>query len=328
MRAGLTLPNRADSLYTDAEIAALDDLAPGALVALTYGESASETQHRDVVRAYCRAHPETRVMLRMYSGTEWSTDPAAWAATCAARLLFWSSGVWPARPEVIPANEGNIESPWVAQWTRQVQWLSAFAQAWRALAKGTFTLHLPALSPNGDWRDGLAAYRVAGLFATFGEVDVHAYGPDAVGVVSDAYEIVGRPVCVTEFNRDDPGPFLTEIAGVASAGCYFLLGGTADQEQYDVLRRPDDYQSLKRWTMASNPTESASVARSKIYAIWSLQVIAEGKDPLDKAAFAANVAALGGDPTDLRPWGFPDQQTLSDQIIAKIKELKALIGQV
>lgn len=260
---GLTLPNRQWDDFTPAELAALEDLAPQTLVVLLYGSSIDAT-HAQQLAPYLQTHPQTRILLRMFDTTIGQRDPTAWAGECKRRLLVFLAALPLADTtvEVIPWNEPNVEwTDHLEDWSYQTVFAQTFLRAWRSLVPGV-ACHLPALSPTGNWEAALSAYAAAGLPATFDELDCHAYTDSGIFVVSSTYSLFGnRTLCITEFDQTDPGRFLSNVSGSANTACYFLLGGTPDQSQYDILQPANAgyYASFKGWTPMPSPTPAPTV---------------------------------------------------------------------
>ena len=327
MRKGLTLPNTEWRAWTQDEVRALWDLEPQTLVVLAYNPDTRPAveSHRAEVKRYVDGHPGTVVLYRPYEPDIASRDPRDWAKECRRRVEYF--GV---PGELIPANELNIEGMY-DDWKRQAEWLQAFSDAWRLIGGG-IPLHLPALSPTGNYRAGYAAYKLTWLFEAYDVVDVHGYGINGAGVVHELYELAGKPVCVSEFNQDEPGLFFTDVASVATDAVWFILSGTEDQAPYFLMSNLAYYDSFKGWKPMANgyvaPTDPDAIKRLQTYAIWALQRIHNGEDPLNKDDYAANVKAIGGDPSNLRAWGYPDESTVVDQFKSVVSQLKAIVGQV
>lgn len=254
MNKGLTLPNTQWRAYTDPEVAAINDLAPDTLIVLVYGDQQqAEAARYGVVADYLAQHPSARFIIRAYEPDIATRDATAWADECWARVEDWQ--IRDRLPELIPANEFNIEGMG-EDWPRQVKWLKEFATRWREIAPHV-PLHLPALSPSGDWATGLWEYHKAGIDVLFDRIDVHAYGPQAAVIVSVASTILLGPIDVTEFNQIDPAVFFAAEPPCHSA-TWFILGGTSDQSVYDILTQPSYYASFK--AMRNTPSTGGNVA--------------------------------------------------------------------
>jgi GH25 family lysozyme M1 (1,4-beta-N-acetylmuramidase) len=237
MKKGLTTPNVQYRAYTDAEIAGIVDLAPDVLVWIIYG-SAIDLTHQAQLKPYLDAH-HPRILYRPYADNIAFRDPRDWALICA----HWITPL-AYLGELIPANELNLEGMG-EDWNAQILWLQSFVGAWGAFDM-QMVLHLPALSPTGKWADGLWAYKKAGLDLLFERIDVHAYGTDAETIVTAVHAILPGLIDVTEFNQIDPLVFAGQHPPAESA-TWFLIGGEADQAQYDLLKQPSSYASFKAW---------------------------------------------------------------------------------
>lgn len=238
MKPGLTLPNVAFRPYSANELAALDDLKPSVLIILLYGGMIDQT-HMVQLAPYIFVHAP-RIIFRPYAGNIPTWEPADWAHECDKRIRAVGLG------ECIPANEQNLASESGSEdWAAQIAWLKDFAAAWRKL--NDRPLHLPALSPSGSWIDGVAAYRAADLDLLFDRIDCHAYGPDAATIAMAVASTLRGPLDVTEFNQIDPGTFFSQIEKGVESATFFLLGGTINQSEYDILKQPAYYQSFKNW---------------------------------------------------------------------------------
>lgn len=242
MKLGLTLPNRAFDPYTPAELAALGDLKPSVLVMLLYGGAIDQT-HRQQLLPFLGAYAP-RVLLRPYAGNIPTWSPETWAKECFARI-----NAVRVPGELIPANEMNLASEGGSEdWSQHIEWLRGFEQAWVFEdPKNQIPLHLPALSPTGNWTAGMLAYKDAGLDLLFDRIDCHAYGPDAATIAMATVSTLRGPCDVTEFNQIDPALFASQVEKGIESATWFLLGGTPDQAPYDILKSPKDYQSFKEW---------------------------------------------------------------------------------
>jgi hypothetical protein len=167
MRKGLCLPNVAFRPYTTPELAALDDLRPEVLCVLLYG-GAIDQLHAQQLAPYIIVH-HPRIIYRPYAGNIPQWAPADWARECDKRIRAVGLG------ECICDNERNlaVESG-STSWDKHIVWLKAFAAAWRKL--NDRPLHLGALSPSSNYRDGYRAYAAAGLGDCFDFIDLHIYG--------------------------------------------------------------------------------------------------------------------------------------------------------
>lgn len=253
MQLGLTAPNRAWDAYTPAELAAIDDLAPGVLVVLLYGSAIDQTHAAQLKPFLDRVKP--RLLLRPYRDDIPTIPPAHWATACVAQMHNSGlAGDGVARPptELIPSNEMNLAIEHGSEdWPAQIAWLKAFAAAWRTVAPGV-ALHLPALSPSGNWLAGLAAYAAAKLDLLFDRIDVHAYDAKASAIVARTAALLRGPLDLTEYNRLDPQG-LRLVEPLLESATWFLLGGTPDQAAYDLLRQPEHYASFKGWRPVATP---------------------------------------------------------------------------
>lgn len=243
---GLTLPNRQWDLYSPAELAALEDLAPNNLVWPLYGGQI-DRDHKRQLDPFITAH-QPGLIYRPYADDIAQRTAIAWATICYQRILNVGH-----LGELIPWNEPNVEGMG-EDWPRQIAWLKAFAAAWRATMMDD-PLHLPALSPNGTYRAGYDAYQASGLFVVYDAIDFHCYQQIDFNPVA-RFTALGLRCDITEFNQVDPGWAFrgADIAGVRSC-TWFILGGTADQAAHDILKQPIAYQSFKAWRPhVPNPT--------------------------------------------------------------------------
>lgn len=260
MNKGLTLPNRQWDDFTPDEIKGLNDLAPQTLVWIVYDVAYEQNRdHRLVVQTYIDAHPGTKVLVRPYAENILLMNPKDWAIECKKRL-DWT---W-AEAEVIPANEMNLEGGQYAEdWNYQCSWLVSFAGAWQDL-KASYRTHLPALSPSGDYQKGWAVYSANQVNIDFDVVDAHVYSMDQVGALANLPRASGQPASITEFNQVLPATMFDAVKDLVDDCTYFLLGGTADQSQYDILKQPTNYESFKNWNGGSpvaDPTIAELTAR-------------------------------------------------------------------
>lgn len=239
MLKGLTLPNRVWTRYTDAEMTAITDLKPSVLVMLLYG-SVIDVTHANQLESFIDQN-KPRILLRPYRDDIPTIDPESWALTCDA----WVRAVG-IKGEVIPANEMNLPAEHGAgDWGKHIEWLKRFAWEWTK--RSPTILHLPALSPFGGWLDGLRAYRAAAADDLYDRIDCHAYGSSAIDSVKAIARIFpGKPIDVTEFNGLNPSYFPQENPPCESA-TWFILGGTEDQSEYNILTIPSYYASFKNW---------------------------------------------------------------------------------
>jgi GH25 family lysozyme M1 (1,4-beta-N-acetylmuramidase) len=79
-------------------------------------------------------------------------------------------------------------------------------------------------------------------------IDYHGYTLDQIrqgaAIVKEYFPI--KPTCLSEWNQCDAASvFSLDIEAVSR--CYFLLGGSTDQTQYDILKLPTIYASFKSW---------------------------------------------------------------------------------
>lgn len=296
IRRGINCPNRAWERWIDVEIRALWDLAPETLLILGYGPGIYvQRENRRIVHEYLAARPDTRVLLRPYADAIPTYEPRRWAQECYARFAWW--GIPEA--ELIPANEINLAGEHgpmtehgTPDWNKQVEWLKAFAEAWRKLWPHN-QLHLPALSPSPDrgHYNGWIIYRAAGLHQMYDVVDVHAYGSTAVAEVRTAAAFWGKPISVTEFNQIAPAMFFEGIVDVARDGCYYILSGTEEWRQYWLTALPVYYESFK-WRIAPRAGGNVDAQLAKTI-IEHLDIIyGYNRNEVSKVATAAKSANL------------------------------------
>jgi len=160
----LTLPNWQYQPYTATEIAALVDLAPETLVFIAYN-SDYDVIHLNQILAFLAQYPTPRVIVRVFETNIGQFDPSVWANICRDVCLTRLGYI--KQLECIPWNEPNIE--WTdhqTDWAYQANFAATFAAQWRQIAPDV-PLHLPALSPTGNYWQGWEAYAAAGLYDMF-----------------------------------------------------------------------------------------------------------------------------------------------------------------
>jgi hypothetical protein len=237
MQRGLTLPNVAFRLYSAAELAALDDLQPSVVLVLLYGGAIDQT-HLQQLRPYIDKH-HPRLLYRPFAGNIPTWTPRAWASECRHRIQGLPPG------ELVPDNERNLPSESGNNgWGAHITWLTAFVGIWRSFNLNT-PVHLSALSPIPGYEYGLMAYVEAGLPTLFDVADFHCYASEHLASAKIVAGSIGKPSMITEFNQIPSSTIAQETW--AKGGVYFLLGGTDDQAQYDILKNPAAYQSFKTW---------------------------------------------------------------------------------
>jgi hypothetical protein len=147
---------------------------------------------------------------------------------------------------MIPANEMNLTVEGGDEnWLAHIKWLETFSFEWQK--RSPVILHLPALSPSGHYDLGWQAYGYADLYALFDVVDYHCY---TIMQVLDAHKhsvTTHKLASITEFNRIDPHTLFSSPAPFNEA-VYFLLGGTPDQKEYDIMQFPTVFNSFKEPT--------------------------------------------------------------------------------
>ncbi len=332
---GVNTPNRQWEKWYPEEVTALWDLRPEVLVVLAYDTGIyAQLENRRIVHQYLAENPHTIVILRMYAELIPTFHPIAWADECYHRYLWW--GIKNA--EVIPANEFNIEGG-NENWSAHIDWLTAFARHWRNLTT-SIPLHLPALSPVGEYRTGLRAYERAGLHKLYDRVDVHCY-PGTFADWQFIYQTFAVPVSITEYNGIDPADYLIRLDPTCVRDAsWFILSGTDDQAAYHLIGSPyyDSLNATKRPVRQIHAgyqslgwgatVDNAQKSEKRRYADWSLERISNGEDPLDRSAFADYIRATGGDASDLRRYGMPDQATAARELKEALERAKVALAQI
>lgn len=247
MNLGLTLPNLAFDAYTAADLAALDDLKPSILVMLLYG-GVIDVTHAQQLGTYLGIYEPT-LLFRPYAGNIPQWKPQEWARECFKRINDVGLA-----GECVPANEFNIEG-FGTDWQGQITWLTAFAAEWRKLSSRK--LHLPALSPVEGYQYGVIAYAQAGIFGLYDVVDLHCYTTAHLEVAATVARGTTKPCVITEYNQVSS----ETVAASGLDSVYFLLGGTPDQAQYDILKNQAAYDSFKAATGGHVPTTTFNVGQ-------------------------------------------------------------------
>ena len=266
VRRGITCPNRQWERWTDAEIAALWDLAPETLLVLLYGADSPALAHqRDDLHRYCNVYPDTRLLYRPYEPNIPHWPPALWADECRRRAaLIGLPG------EMICDNERNLPIEGGSEdWDAHARWLLAYAARWRELSREM--LHLGALSPTGDYRTGWRRYRDLGVFVAFDTADVHCY-PGALDDWRELAAVSGKPVSITELNQTDPRAYFAAVGDGARDACWFILSGTEDQRPYWLMGSP----YYQRFKAVVPPPEEEPVALKDQYPVQFKQWEAAG----------------------------------------------------
>lgn len=236
MGLGLGMPNAGGRQYYTREILAVRGLCPANLLFIAYpGDETQADRTRQEV-TLCQELGITSPIVRVYRPTVWGLDPKVCAEEDAP--LFLQYGEAGVSPEWVPWNEMNLEG-WGEDWAAQIDYAKEYLRAFRlsALPASVF-VHLPALSPTGNYQDGYTAYKKAGLASTFFDwIDRHVY---------NIAQLIELPAfcTVTEWNQLPARSLALNIP----ESFYFILD-SADPAfwQYSLMRNPGLYQDFKTW---------------------------------------------------------------------------------
>lgn len=238
MNLGLTLSNRQWSLYSDEEVAAILDLRPSAILIIGYPESSVLPEKVAQEAGIWEQLGRCPVVLRPYAPEIIARKPEDWSFEC--YMLVQKYRAYGITPEMVGANElnhwgerGRAEGEWVEDWPEQVAWLQTFAKDFRMRSPNT-VLHAPALSPNGNYLDGISHYLA---MTGYDVMDLHCYSLLDLQDIETVRKL-GAMVAVTEFNQVS----MSEVARLGVPNFYFLVSSEdAAFDHYSLLRNPALY---------------------------------------------------------------------------------------
>jgi len=249
---GLGLPNRQWALFTPEEEQAILDLKPSGILVLGYPDSSILTEKISQEAKLWEQLGKPEFLLRVYSDNIIDKNPGEWAETC-FRLLSQYEQAHISISGLICANEFNIEHG-DEDWSRQAIWLKRFVNVLRPLILGSFIdLHLPALSPSGNYMVGHEVYVAAELSDYFDVIDIHCYNVDQLADVSLA-DLYGKPTCITEYNRLSPKQV---------SGYYYILSGDEPDTSLYLLNNPVYYNEFKENQMPFQVGQGIKAAMDK-----------------------------------------------------------------
>ena len=285
---GLCAPNRQWEAWNPGEIDAIIDLKPSVLFIILYNSPAWRVQIA-AEKKVLKALPGCRFIYRAHFGDDVETKLSAieWARECHRRLLMGhpkTHGVW----ELVPANELNLPAiEGDEDWPQHILWLKTFAttilEAGRDLC-----LHLPALSPLGDFHAGWAAYAADDeLMWYYPRRDVHEY-PFSFRTHIEAHALFSGGIDITEFHFGErfwqygPGRF-DEIfrSPFADSACYLRLSGEGHEyDCYNLLGAEPYYTDFKK-AKEGIPMFDLREIYPVIYQSWRAEAIRnnDGLDP-------------------------------------------------
>lgn len=253
---GLTLPNAQWRLYTAEEEAAVLDLRPQALLILGYPDSpileAKTEQEARLWEALGRPpvllRPYAENIMRDYTPQEWHRKTKSLLEAYLVRMPV----------EWVPWNEPNIEGMG-EDWDRQIRFAIGYVWPFRQ-DFWDVPLHLPALSPRGNYHDGLLSYSSATLPGpfTFNKVDIHCYTEAQLEDAQFAWNHFRAPVCITEINQMAPSFYLRRLTGMSfvEAAYWFILKWIDPEPgapNVDLLGSPY-YEDFRQMTHQDDPS--------------------------------------------------------------------------
>ena len=249
MTLGLGLPNAQFRKYFQRELKAVRDLGPDNLLIIAYHDDDKEYDRITQEAELCRDLGITAPLVRVYRPTVRGLNPVVCAAEDARLFqLYLGAGL---TPGWIPWNEMNIEG-WGEDWSAQIEYAKAYLSAFTEIVAADnlelgVEVHLPALSPIGDYEDSWYAYRDAGLGDRFDFADVHCYEMDDLQDADTLGAIVGLPVVCTEVNQMLPSIYAPALARNGCDESYWFILSSDDPAfyQYSLLRNPDLYEDFK-----------------------------------------------------------------------------------
>lgn len=228
------LPNQEWTDWTRATIADTVELEPTVLLIPIYEKGNPFTAKKSsVIRGLRAALPECLFLYRIMGENNMLRSAKMWANETITRTADLPRG------EIIATNEDNLEGM-SENWTGMVSW-------WKEYKAniGSLPIHLPALSPQGNYYGGWAHY--AEIVPLFCAIDIHVYpGNEAdVGLVGS---VLGThlPVYVTEYNRIMPTTMAKIAQPTADGIVWFILDGTPDQKQFALVEPyRSDFKKVK-----------------------------------------------------------------------------------
>lgn len=230
---GLVCPNRQWALWTADECSALIDLMPAALCIIGFPQSPVLRAKIEQEASLWEQLGKPKIILRPYADGIITFNALDWSFECYILLQKYRAVGMDC--ELVCGNEFQIEGGG-EDWQRQIDWLRAFATDFRMRSPNT-VLHLPALSPIGNYRQGWQAYSDAGLAYRFDTMNMHAYSE---AQLQDAAVLQGMfpalPIICTEVNQMAPSFYVPKLESLGVDESYwFILSGTEDQRPYWLM---------------------------------------------------------------------------------------------
>lgn len=236
---GINLPNLEWQPWDSDARQVILDLRPRVLLVPLYAQKLAATSAKIVDLARLTAlQPGTRVLYRAM-GDFLPSEPAALADEIHSRYRAWLTP-----GEIIPWNEWNLEQQ-SEDWGAYTSFALTCLGELRRDLPGV-KLHLPALSPNGNYLKGYAYLAaISNLRPLFDVLDLHCYPGSLGDVAAVGARFPEKELAITEFNQILPSDMLRQ-AGRATAACYFILSGTSDQAPYWLTTNPAYYADFKK----------------------------------------------------------------------------------
>lgn len=298
---GLCAPNRQWEAWHPHEIDAIIDLQPSVLVILLYNSPAVPAQIETEKRVLA-ALPGCRFIYRAHYGdkVETKAQPQQWAEECLSRLRLGhpkTRGVW----ELVPANELNLPAiDGDEDWPKHILWLKTFAQT-ISPREPDIILHLPALSPLGDFRAGWAAYASdPQLLQAYPRRDVHEY-PFSYKTHIEAYALFAKGIDITEFHfgvnfwdyHPDHFEEIFSSRFVDSASYFRLSGEGHEYDCYNLLGIEPYYTDFKN-AKEVIPVSDLRTHFPDLYQAWRAEAIRnnDGLEP-EEALFRDYLIGTG-----------------------------------
>lgn len=279
---GVWLSNRQWSLYPQAELDAAIELRPQLLAILGYGQSAVLPEKVAQEAWLWEKLGRPPVVLRPYAPFIMQRTPQDWSFECYMLVQKYKAAGMD--PSLLCANELNLRGErdggdgLIEDWGVQARWLRDFAVDFRMRSPDTM-LHIPALSPQGNYMVGLLEYAEAHLGEAYQRVDVHCYGSYDLSTVGVAAGLFDLPVFVSEINRVAPSvyaPILRDYGAWGSAW-FILRWETPDPQQPNVdLIGSQYYDDFRSMTQGGNTMPEFQVGPGILAAM-----AAHNEDPVE-----------------------------------------------